>query len=109
MAPRDERNQGSASRTSCLRWPMAAWMLPTARPRAPRWSRAVARTELLAEARYASASELDGTPEVTQKSRRAPRKSPPEVRVLASLQGEMSRRQLQDALALKDDEHFRTA
>jgi ATP-dependent DNA helicase RecG len=39
-----------------------------------------------------------GTPEVT-----------PEVRLVVSLQGEMSRRQLQDALALKDDEHFRTA
>jgi ATP-dependent DNA helicase RecG len=58
------------------------------------------------------------TPEVTEQVTRevaqevAPevaREVTPEVRLMAALTGEMSRQQLQAALGLKDDEHFRTA
>jgi ATP-dependent DNA helicase RecG len=33
----------------------------------------------------------------------------PEVKLLRAIEGEMTRRALQDALRLKDDDHFRTA
>jgi ATP-dependent DNA helicase RecG len=53
--------------------------------------------------------EVEETPEVTPEVEEGTPEGTPEVRLVAVLQGEMSRRQLQDALALKDDEHFRTA
>ena len=47
------------------------------------------------------------TPEVTPEA--TPEVIPEVSRVLASMQGEMSRQELQDALGLKDAEHFRKA
>jgi ATP-dependent DNA helicase RecG len=53
---------------------------------------------------------MAGAPEVTPEV--APEVTPevaPEVRLVMTLRGEMSRRELQEALELKDDEHFRKA
>lgn len=65
--------------------------------------------EILAILQVSAVSD-QAAPEVTQEvAPEVTQEVAPEVRLVTSLQGEMSRRQLQDALGLKDDEHFRTA